>query len=247
MVAVAVATLIVGDRTIYANQLKTQSESPAHRHRFSFPLLTAMPVEGIVRPVSVLPASLSVREAIDAMRSVEEGYALVSSASGALVGEVQRGTLEAVADASSILTGFAEPSPATIPVSASFDRALDILADADCSWLPVVDPEYRPIGVLGTKEIMRAYHSAVERDIRVLAPLSPDVETIEVLVGEQSTVVGVRLADAGLPAGVRALTVLRQAHTFAPVGDTVLAAGDRVVLAVPSSLRATALRALFDS
>jgi CIC family chloride channel protein len=42
MVAVAVATALVGDRTIYHSQLLTRADAPAHRFRFSFPLLSSL-------------------------------------------------------------------------------------------------------------------------------------------------------------------------------------------------------------
>ena len=41
MVAVAISTALVGDRTIYHSQLPTRADSPAHRVRFSFPLLSS--------------------------------------------------------------------------------------------------------------------------------------------------------------------------------------------------------------
>jgi CIC family chloride channel protein len=37
MLAIGIATLIVGDRSIYSSQLRNRSESPAHRFRFALP------------------------------------------------------------------------------------------------------------------------------------------------------------------------------------------------------------------
>jgi len=42
MVAVAISTALVGDRTIYHSQIATRADSPAHRVRFSFPLLSSL-------------------------------------------------------------------------------------------------------------------------------------------------------------------------------------------------------------
>jgi CIC family chloride channel protein len=42
MVAVAISTAVVGDHTIYQSQLKTRADSPAHRVRLSFPLLSSL-------------------------------------------------------------------------------------------------------------------------------------------------------------------------------------------------------------
>lgn len=44
MVAIAISTAIVGDHTIYQSQLRTRADSPAHRVRLSFPLLSSLMV-----------------------------------------------------------------------------------------------------------------------------------------------------------------------------------------------------------
>jgi chloride channel protein, CIC family len=44
MIAVAISTAVVGDHTIYHSQLRTRAESPAHRVKFSFPLLSSLVV-----------------------------------------------------------------------------------------------------------------------------------------------------------------------------------------------------------
>jgi CIC family chloride channel protein len=50
MVAVAISTALVGDRTIYHSQLLTRADSPAHRMRFSFPLLSSLFVRDAMSP-----------------------------------------------------------------------------------------------------------------------------------------------------------------------------------------------------
>ena len=42
MIAVAVSTALVGDKTIYRSQLRDRSSSPFHRVRLSFPMLSAL-------------------------------------------------------------------------------------------------------------------------------------------------------------------------------------------------------------
>ena len=51
MVAVAISTALVGDRTIYHSQLPTRADSPAHRVRFSFPLLSSLLVRDAMTPL----------------------------------------------------------------------------------------------------------------------------------------------------------------------------------------------------
>jgi CIC family chloride channel protein len=52
MLAVAIATALVGDRTIYHSQLPTRADSPAHRLRFSFPLLSSLLVRDAMAPAA---------------------------------------------------------------------------------------------------------------------------------------------------------------------------------------------------
>jgi CIC family chloride channel protein len=50
MIAVAISTALVGDRTIYMSQLLTRADSPAHRVRLSFPLLSSLLVRDAMIP-----------------------------------------------------------------------------------------------------------------------------------------------------------------------------------------------------
>jgi CIC family chloride channel protein len=50
MLAVAISTALVGDRTIYHSQLPTRADAPAHRLRFSFPLLSSLFVRDAMVP-----------------------------------------------------------------------------------------------------------------------------------------------------------------------------------------------------
>jgi CIC family chloride channel protein len=70
MIAVAIATVLVGDTTIYRSQLPTRAEAPAHRIRFSFPLLSALLVRDAMRAPSVTagppaPVTLTPDETLD--------------------------------------------------------------------------------------------------------------------------------------------------------------------------------------
>jgi CIC family chloride channel protein len=52
MVAVALSTALVGDRTIYTSQLPSRADAPAHRVRLSFPLLSSLLVRDAMRPLA---------------------------------------------------------------------------------------------------------------------------------------------------------------------------------------------------
>jgi CIC family chloride channel protein len=57
MVAIALSTMLVGDNTIYTSQLPNRASSPAHRVRFSFPLLSSLLVTDAMSSASNQPAS----------------------------------------------------------------------------------------------------------------------------------------------------------------------------------------------
>ena len=64
MVAVAVSTMLVGDHSIYKAQLPDRAASPAHRLRFSFPLLSALSVRNAATPVPPDQEAVHVRSPI---------------------------------------------------------------------------------------------------------------------------------------------------------------------------------------
>jgi CIC family chloride channel protein len=52
MIAVALSTALVGDETIYRNQLPDRGSAPAHRVRLSFPLLSSLRVRDAMTPTA---------------------------------------------------------------------------------------------------------------------------------------------------------------------------------------------------
>src|SRR5205807_7508625 len=57
MVAVGIASILVGKATIYTSQVDTRAESPAHRLQLSFPLLSTLAVHQAMaaHPVQLSP------------------------------------------------------------------------------------------------------------------------------------------------------------------------------------------------
>lgn len=96
MIAVALATFVVGDETIYRQQLPDRASSPAHRVRFGFPLLSSLLARDAMRPVAAGIAvdtqiALSPDAPLDgALERLAETDApsLQVTADGAVVGEL---------------------------------------------------------------------------------------------------------------------------------------------------------------
>ena len=64
MIAIGIATVVVGERTIYRSQLPTRAESPAHQFRFALPLMASITAADAARaPKLVLSVDDTVAQA----------------------------------------------------------------------------------------------------------------------------------------------------------------------------------------
>ncbi len=243
MVAVAIASLVVGDETIYESQVDTRADSPAHRHRFAFPLLSALPAGRAATPIARwvrgTPVSL-------VLASARPGLAIVVDANDHLVGELPRGSVEraAATDPSTDVASLAVPFPAIVGTKMALDEALDLLASTERRWLPVVDVETEtPVGAIDAGTLVRSYREAARAGMRRAVP-GEQTGTFELPLGESSPLSGKQVRDAALPTGVRIVTLDRDAMTIAPDGDTVLLPGDILTIWCSDGTRAGALDAL---
>ena len=57
MVAIGLATLMVGDDTIYESQLRSRADAPAHRAAVGMPLLSAVSIADVMTPPVLLIAA----------------------------------------------------------------------------------------------------------------------------------------------------------------------------------------------
>ncbi|HEU4672629.1 MAG TPA: chloride channel protein [Candidatus Limnocylindrales bacterium] len=227
MIAIGVAVVIVGDRSIYASQLRSRAESPAHRFRFALPMLTAIPVADAARPPRlVLRASESVGQArVRLAAEAVPGAPVVD-------GETLRGIVTAVGlapePAERRLADVATVAPA-ITVTDALDDALGTLADHHASWAPVVD-DGRLVGVLSARDVMRAYRTALAGNVRRVRGIGAAGSLVEADLATESPLADRTLAEADLPRDVVLVSIERSDRTIVPRGDVVLRAGDRLFL-----------------
>ncbi len=236
MIAIGVAVVIVGDRSIYASQLRSRTESPAHRFRFALPMLAAIPVADAARPPRlVLPASDAVGRARALLAA--EGVPGAPVVDGdAVRGIVTVDGLAALPPERRV-GDVAEPAPA-ISRADALDDALGTLADHHASWAPVVD-EGRLVGVLSTRDVMRAYRQALAGNVRRVRAIGTAGSLLEADLAAGSPLVDRALAEAGLPRDVVLVSIERSDRTIVPRGDVVLRAGDRLFLyATPAAIPA---------
>ncbi len=85
--------------------------------------------------------------------------------------------------------------------------------------------------VSATDLIMRLIEREVPRYglVHLLDLAEAKIEIIDLLIGEQATVVGKRIGDLEMPKGSLLITVVRDGSGFVPTVDTVLRGGDEVL------------------
>lgn len=237
MVAVAVATMVVGDTTIYRSQVDSRADSPAHRDRFAFPLLSALPAHRAAVSVPLLQGRTNVAVALQALQEARVGYGIVVKDGHEIMGDVTADILRA-ADETLPVADVARQVPAVVLADTPLDEALDLLANHERRWLPVRDGEDGPIvGAIDTRALMRSYRRAVRSQVRPLTPVTDEVNSMEVRLPAESPVCGRTLAEAKLPPGVRILTINRNGTIVVPHGETELRPGDTLTVTFPAVAR----------
>ena len=241
MVAVGLATLIVrrGDDTIYRSQLKSRSESPAHRIAAGMPLLHSIPTSQAAVPVRCLLAeSTSATAALEAMREAHVLAAPVADDDGLYCGIVSAEALaDGDLDAVRVIDRL-DASFAPIHQAVRLNVVLEILTATPQTWAAVVDDNRCVVGTIAMSDLVRGYRRALQSSLRQMTELSGADDTLYVEVAEGSAMVGRRLRDASLPRGVLITLIERRRDTVQPTGDVVLEAGDRLtVLGVRGDLK----------
>jgi chloride channel protein, CIC family len=250
MVAVAIATLLVGDNSIYRHQVDSRADSPAHRDRFAFPLLNALPSHRAVIPTPILAENLTPQQALDAMTEARVSYGVVVDGHGKILGEVDHDTVRGAVETGEVasIARLTRPVPAVVLADMPLDQAMDLLTNHERRWLPVTDGEDGPVlGSIDARALMRSYRRAVRSQIRPLTPVTEDVHSLEVVLPEESPLAGVALSDAELPPGVRLLTIARDGSVLVPHGGTILQAGDTVTITFPAAQRRNVFSLLLGS
>ncbi len=241
MIAIGIATLIVGDHSMYRSQLRTRADSPAHRFRFAMPLMSSIPAGDAARaPRVVLRSDTSVPEARSRLAAARLPGAPVLAADGSFRGVVDTAALATAADDAS-MRDLVDGNPVISPDD-GLDDALGALADARASWAPVV-ADGRLLGVLSARDAMSAYRRALAGNVRQVRGLGAGGVMLESDLDASSVLATQSIAEVPWPPDVVVVAVERGGALVVPRGDVILAAGDRIsVFAAPGS--ADAARAL---
>lgn len=105
MIAVAVSTAVGGDNTIYVSQLPSRASAPAHRLRFSLPLLSALLVrDAMSAPGPGIATGASLASAAELLSPTPDTGLVVLDELGRPVGLLSRRQLERVAPEAQAVT-----------------------------------------------------------------------------------------------------------------------------------------------
>ena len=234
MIAVGLAWFIVrrSDDTIYRSQLKSRADAPAQRLLVGMPVLSSVPVrQAMAPPRLVISGGISVARA--RRQLVEQGLAgaPVVDGEGRFEGTLWLDGLEAVGlKGEQGIEALVETTAPTVSESAHLDVAVEAMAIATRHWVPVLDGERRVVGTVATSDIVRGYRLGLLASLQQMNPDSDEGGSDRVTVAAHSLLDDRHLRDAGLPLSVIVTTIQRERDLVVPVGDTVLAPGDELVL-----------------
>ncbi|MEO8287049.1 MAG: chloride channel protein [Chloroflexota bacterium] len=247
MVAVAISTALVGNNTIYRSQLPTRADSPAHRVRFSFPLLSSLLVRDALSPPGATiseDALLSEAQALITQDTSPGVIVLASSEDGQggdLVGLVTRGKLEHLSQAQvegKLVRSVVSPVLVKVEPDETLQEALERFSDGSVSWAPVVEGK-KLVGRLTARNIMRVYKATLGRSVSRARTLTDNTVMLEAKVGTGPVLTNMTLRQIKWPPNTLVVSINRGGETIFPRADSRLQAGDRVmVMADPSSERA---------
>ncbi len=235
MVAVGLATLIVrrNDDTIYRSQLRNRSEAPAHRILTGLPLLAvARAFEAMAVPRCVVPSSAGVATARHLLEQSGVKAAPVLDEDGRYAGAVTLEALRGAADQtdSAGVSGLVDTSFLPIQQGVHLDVVLDTLTATPQTWMAVVDDERRVIGTIATSDLVGSYRRGLQSSLRRVSEISDSAGMLDVVVADDSPIVGRTLREPVIPKGVLITAIERGRDVVRPTGDTVVHGGDRLMV-----------------
>jgi CIC family chloride channel protein len=235
MVAVGLASAVVGDATIYENQLRNRTEAPAHRFRFGLPLLASLPIsEAMRQPRLVLEEDLTAREALEQLVEVGVPAAPVGDGDGIFQGSVDMDRL-ARADLNERVNAFVDGDITAVPNDATLDAVVEVFTTERVAWVPVLDAERRIVGIVGTADLIDAYRHSLAGSLRSLRSIFSGSIFVEDEVRSGSAVSGRTIAEVPWPSGTVVVAIQRGEQLIFPEPRTEICDGDVLSVLVPNS------------
>jgi H+/Cl- antiporter ClcA/CBS domain-containing protein len=228
MLAIGLATLVVGDRTVYRSQLRNRAESPAHQFRFALPLMASIPAAHAARaPRLVLSWDDSVAVARRRLAARRLPGAPVVGRSRLLRGSVTVEELERSKE-DSLLRDLTLDGP-IITAEDGLDDALATLSETHRSWAPVSSDD-KLVGVISVGDILSVYRGSLAANVQRVSAVRHTGSLVEAQVRPDSILVGQSVARIAWPREAVLVAIARGDRVIVPRGDVLLEAGDRLTI-----------------
>lgn len=244
MVAIGLAALIVGDRSIYEHQRRDRRGSPAHRFRAAMPLLASVPVSAGMEEAGVVllasePAEVA-RRRLAASGATEVPVVDVRGRFLGVASEQSLGrTDRSAGDA-------ADETAPSVPIGATLEDAVESLATTGSTIVPVLDDHRAIAGIVTSVGAMRGYRLALRENLRGLGASPPGTALLEAEVGQDSDLVG-HVPDASILPPGSVVVSIRRGESLLIAGDhDAVLAGDDITLLVPVGKR-DEIRAMIEA
>ena len=163
MIAVGLAYVIIGRNTMYHSQVLSPAESPAHRDKYSYPLLNHMKVkEAMIADVVTLSPDSLVSEAAQLMQTKGiKGIPIIDNM-GNLAGIVANIDVMQLQKDKWLLTRVKDimsTDLAVIHTEDHLDYALNLMRQKNIGRLPVVDAknQRKMVGIITSSDIVAIY------------------------------------------------------------------------------------------
>jgi chloride channel protein, CIC family len=231
LVGVGLAWLIVHhfDDSIYRSQIRTRSDTEAQRIMAGLPLLATIPTaRAMTPPRLVLQISTTAPQARDLCGAADVPGAPVVDAAGRFAGTISVTALTESSEPKATVGSLADAGAPAISKNSTLDRALESIASAHLSWVPVLDDDRRVVATMSVSDVVQAYRRELLASAERVSALGATAGSFEVSVTKDSTLAGKQLRSAGLPDGTLVTSIARDGRVLTPTGDVVLEPGDRL-------------------
>lgn len=161
MIAVALATAVVGDATIYEAQLRDRASSLHHRLKLSFPMLASLSVREALEPAVEALARERALDVLDRVRRHEARGAVIVDEHGRAVGAVTRGVLDRAASRDPAIPTGELMAPVVVSVADTLEDAMVAQAHG-ASHVAAVSEGGAAAGIATSEGLLRTYRLARE-------------------------------------------------------------------------------------
>jgi CIC family chloride channel protein len=230
LVGVGLAWMIVQhfDDTIYRSQIRSRTDTHAQRVMAGLPLLSSIPTShAMVAPRVVLPTATPIGQSLDLCARAGVPGAPVVDTAGRFEGTVSCSDLEDKPAGDPVGT-LADAGAPAVAVDSRLSTALESIASAHRSWVPVIDGDRHVVATVSISDLVQAYRRELLASVQRVSALGAVEGAFELTVTQDSALAGKPLRSAGLPEGTLITSLSRDGQVLAPTGDVVLEPGDRL-------------------